>query len=79
MVERKWIGINEYMPTMQLKKTLEEGGRDYLESNYVLVWDGRRMDVAQAVSDETGVYWLDKCSEVVKVLFWMTLPTPPEQ
>ena len=79
MVEHKWIDKAEYMPSMRLKKSLEEDGRDYLESDHVLVWDGNKVDIAQAVSDETGVYWLDRYSEVVKTTFWMPLPTPPEQ
>lgn len=79
MVEHRWISVYECMPTMVLKKSLEEGGPDYLESDYVLVWDGRRVEIAQAVYDESGRYWLDECSEVVKAEFWMPLPTPPEQ
>lgn len=79
MVQQRWIGLDEYMPTMTLKKPLEEGGRDYLESDYVLVWDGHKVEIAQAVSDESGLYWLDRLSEVVKAIFWMPLPTPPEQ
>ena len=79
MVEHNWIGVDEYMPTMHAKKSLEEGCRDYLESDYVLVWDGLKVDIAQAVSDESGLYWVDECADVVKAIFWMPLPTPPGQ
>ena len=78
MVDSRWIGVDEYMPTMRVRKPLEEG-RDYLESDYVLVWDGCKMDVAQAVSDESGLFWVDQYAGTVKAVFWMPLPTPPEQ
>lgn len=77
MVEHKWIGVDEYMPTMRVRKSQEEGGLDYLMSDYVLVWDGTKVEIAQAVSDESGLYWLDQCADVVKVAFWMPLPTSP--
>ena len=77
MVEHKWIGMDEYMPTMKLGKTLEDG-RDCLESDYVLVWDGGKVEIAQAVFDETGLYWIDRCAEVVKATFWMPLPATPD-
>ena len=78
MAEQRWIGVNEYMPTMRVKKSSEEGGRDYLESDCVLVWDGRRIEIAQAVSDECGLYWIGLGAEVVATVSWMPLPTPPE-
>lgn len=77
MLEPKWIAVSEHMPTMRVKKSREEGGHDYLESDHVLVWDGCSIEIAQAVSDELGVYWMDRLSEVVKAKFWMPLPTPP--
>ena len=79
MKEFRWIGMDECMPTMRLKKSLGEDGRDYLESDFVLVWDGQKLEIAQAISDESGVYWLDRLSEVVKAILWMHLPTLPEQ
>ena len=79
MVEHKWIGVDEYMPTMRVRKPLEEGGRDFLESDYVLVWDGHKVEVALVTYDESGLYWLDRCAEVVKAVSWMPLPTPPEK
>lgn len=79
MVEHKWISVYDRMPTMAVKKSFEEGGSDYLESDYVLVWDGRRVDIAQAVYDESGRYWVDRCADVVKATFWMPLPTAPEE
>lgn len=78
MVDSKWVGVEERMPTMLVKKDPEDG-HDYLESDYVLVWDGSKMNVAQAVSDKSGLYWLDQCAEVVKAVSWMPLPTPPER
>lgn len=78
MVEHRWIGVDESMPAMRVKKTLEDG-RDYLESDYVLVWDGCKFGVAQAISDESGLYWIDQYAGTVKAVFWMHLPTPPEQ
>ena len=78
MIEHKWIDKAECMPSMRVKKSLEESGRDYLESDFVLVWDGRKIDIAQVVFDESGLYWLDRLSEYVKVVSWMPLPTPPE-
>ena len=79
MVEHKWIGMNECMPTMKVAKALDDGGRDYLISDFVLVWDGLKVEIAQAISDESGLYWLDRCSDVVKAVYWMPLPTPPGQ
>ena len=79
MVGQRWIGVDEYLPTMKLRDPLEEGGRDFLESDYVLVWDGHNVEIALAAYDESGLYWLDRFSEVVKAKFWMPLPTPPEQ
>ena len=79
MVEHRWITVEERMPTMKAMKSLEEGGPDYLESDFVLVWDGIKVEIAQAISDESGVYWLDRCSDIVKAICWMPLPTPPEQ
>lgn len=79
MVEHRWMCIDKYMPTVHVKKSSEEGGRDYLESDYVLVWDGVKVEIAQAVYDETGQYWVDRCAEVVNAVFWMPLPTPPDQ
>lgn len=79
MSEHKWIGVDEYMPTMRVRKPLEEGGRDFLESDYVLVWDGHKVEIALAAYDESGLYWLDRCAEVVKAVFWMPLPAPPEK
>lgn len=79
IAEHRWTGVAEYMPTMRVKKSLEEGGRDYLESDFVLVWGGVKVDIAQAISDESGLYWLDRYGETVKAKFWMPLPTPPEQ
>ena len=78
MSEHKWIGVDEYMPTMRVRKPIEEG-RDYLESDYVLVWDGRNYGIAQALSDESGLYWLDPFGGTVKAVSWMPLPTPPEK
>lgn len=78
MVEHKWITVEERMPTMRLKKPIEDG-QDYLESDFVLVWDGRKFDVAQAVSDITGLYWIDQYAGTAKAICWMPLPTPPEQ
>ena len=78
-MEHGWVAIDEYMPTMMMKKSQEEGGRDYLESDYVLVWDGTNVEIAQAVSDESGVYWLDRYAEVVNAVSWMPTPTPPEK
>ena len=79
MAEHRWISVDESMPTMRLMKSLEEGGRDYLESDFMLVWDGHKTEIAQAISDESGVYWLDRCSDVVKAVSWMPLPTPSEK
>ena len=78
MVEHRWVKVEESMPTMKVKKTLEDD-REYLESDYVLVWDGCKFDVAQAVSDTTGLCWIDQYAGTVKAVFWMPLPTPPEQ
>lgn len=77
MVEQKWIGANECMPTMKVAKALEDGGRDYLISDFVLVWDGLKVEIAQAVSDESGLYWVDRCADVVKAVSWMPLPPHP--
>ena len=77
-MEHGWVKVDKYMPTMMVKKSQEECGRDYLESDYVLVWDGVRVEIAQAVSDESGVYWLDRCAEVVAAESWMPIPTPPQ-
>ena len=76
MVDSKWISVEERMPTMSAKAL--EDGREYLESDFVLVWDGSKFDVAQAVSDETGVQWIDQYAGIIKALYWMPLPTPPE-
>ena len=75
MAEHGWVGVDEYMPTMKVRKS----SADYLMSDYVLVWDGLEVGLARAVSDESGLYWVDRCAEVVKVAAWMPLPTPPEQ
>lgn len=79
MVEPRWIGIEEHMPTMRVTKAPEEAGRDCLISDYVLVWDGLKIEIAQAVSDESGVYWVDRLADIVEAVSWMPLPTPPEQ
>lgn len=79
MVEHEWIDLGKYLPAMRVKKSIEEGGRDYLESDYVLVWDGLKVEIACAVFDESGLYWVDRCAEVVAVKSWMPLPTPPEK
>lgn len=78
-MEHGWVGVDKYMPTMRVKKSKGEDDRDYLESDYVLVWDGIKVAIAKAVSDESGVYWVDQCSDVVAVESWMPLPTPPEK
>ena len=77
MVEHKWVGVDEHMPTMRVKKTAEDG-REYLESDYVLVWDGCKFDVAQIVFDSTGMHWIDQYAGTVNAVSWMPLPTPPE-
>ena len=73
-----WISVDKYMPTMMVKKYQEEGGRDYLESDYVLVWDGHKAEVARVIFDEYGLYWMDRLSEVVNAVAWMPIPTPPQ-
>lgn len=78
MVEHKWICVDEYMPAMRVKKSREEGGRDYLESDCVLVWDGVKVEIARVIFDEAGLYWVDRCADVVNVTFWMHLPAAPE-
>ena len=78
MVEPRWIGVEAHMPTMRVAKAQEEDGRDCLMSDYVLVWDGLKIEIAQAVSDESGVYWLDRLADVVKAVFWMPLPASPD-
>ena len=67
-----WVAVDKCVPTMVSKG-------DYLESDYVLVWDGVKVEIAQAVSDESGVYWLDRCADVVTAVSWMPIPTPPEK
>jgi hypothetical protein len=79
MVEPGWISTDERIPEMRLKKSLEEGEPDYMVSDYVLVWDGIEMTIAQAVFDAAGLYWSDQYAEVVKATLWMPLPTLPEQ
>ena len=78
MVEHGWVGVDKYMPTMRVKRSPEEGGRDYLESDYVLVWNGLKVEIARAVFDESGLYWMDRCAEVVAAKSWMPLPAAPE-
>ena len=78
-MEHEWVSMYDYLPYMTVKKSEEEGGLPYLVSEYVLVWDGSRVDIAQVVYDESGLYWLDRYAEVVQVVSWMPLPTPPEQ
>ena len=73
-----WVGVDKYMPAMRVKKSTEDGCRDYLESDYVLVWDGSKVEIACAVFDESGLYWMDRYAEVVNVVYWMPMPTPPE-
>ena len=74
-----WISVEDRMPPMRVTKSFEEESRDYLLSDYVLVWDGQKVEIAQAVSDVSGVYWLDRCSDVVTAVSWMPLPAAPEQ
>lgn len=76
IAENSWLSVDESMPTMELKNP-SNGGTDYLESEYVLVWDGHKVDIAQAILDSAGRYWVDRCADVVEVVFWMPLPTPP--
>ena len=75
MVDSKWISVEERMPIMSAKAS--EDGREYLESDYVLVWDGSKFDVAQAISDAIGLFWEDQYAGIIKALYWMPLPTPP--
>ena len=74
-----WISVEVRMPPMQVAKWRDEPSRDYSISDYVLVWDGQKVEIAQAVSDESGLYWVDRCADVVNAVSWMPLPTPPEQ
>lgn len=76
-VNRMWAGVDTCLPSMKIRVT--EDGRECLESDYVLVWDGLKVEIAQAVSDESSMYWLDRCADVVTAVSWMPLPTPPEQ
>lgn len=77
MTELKWVSVYECMPTMKTVKLVEDE-RDYLESDFVLVWDGCKFDVAQAISDTIGLNWVDQYAGKVEAKFWMPLPTPPE-
>lgn len=76
MAENGWLSVGERVPSMVVGESSGEG-TDYLESDYVLVWDGYRVDIAQAISDRSGQYWLDRFSDVVEVFYWMPLPEPP--
>ena len=78
MVEHKWIRVDECLPNMKLVKYLEDDG-EYLESDYVLVWDGCKFDVAQAVFEAKGLSWVDQYAGTVEAVSWMPLPTPPEK
>lgn len=73
-----WINVEERLPDMKLK-TYPADGAEYLESDYVLVWDGVKIEIAQLASDKDGVCWFDRCADVVKAISWMPLPTPPSQ
>lgn len=77
MAEHRWVGVDESMPAMRLIKT--EDGCEYLESDYVLVWDGCKFDVAQAVFEAKGLSWIDQYAGTVEAVYWMPLPTPPEK
>jgi hypothetical protein len=77
-MEHRWFSIDKCIPAMRVKKPLEEGGRDYLESDYVLVWDGSKVEIAKAIFEDGELYWMDRYVEVVKAVYWMPMPTPPE-
>ena len=47
MVEHGWVEVGKYMPAMRVKKAKNEDCRDSLESDYVLVWDGSKVEIAQ--------------------------------
>ena len=73
-----WISIDDRLSPMVSKKS-SDGDMDYLESDYVLVWDGHKVDIAQAVSDRAGRYWVDRYADIIEVVCWMPLPPPPSQ
>ena len=74
MMENSWVGVDKYIPAMHVKKSQE----DYLESDYVLVWDGKKAEIAKAIFEGGELYWMDRYVEVVNVVYWMPIPTLPE-
>ena len=78
MVEHGWISVDKYMPVMRVKKAKNEDCHDSLESDYVLVWNGTNVEIAN-LNFECGVlFWMNRVVEEVKVTHWMPMPTPPE-
>lgn len=78
-MEHGWIRVDKYMPVMQVKKAKNEDCRDSLESDYVLVWDGSKVEIANVIFDGDDLFWMDRFSDVVAVKYWMPIPTPPEK
>ena len=76
IAENRWFSVEECMPTMVRKETSEDGSYCF-ESDYVLVWDGQNVDVAQAVYESSGQYWIDRNAGVIEAVAWMRLPAPP--
>ena len=79
MVEHGWISVDKYMPVMRVKKAKNEDCRDSLESDYVLVWDGSKVEIANVIFDGEDLFWMDRLSDAVNAMFWMPLPTSPEK
>ena len=78
-MEHGWISVDKFMPAMRVKKAKNEDYRDSLESDYVLVWDGSKVEMANVIFDGEELFWMDRLSEVVNVKYWMPMPEAPEK
>ena len=76
-MEHGWISVDKFMPPMRVEKDRYEDGRDSLESDYVLVWDGTKVEIANAIFDGKDLFWMDRFAEVVEVTYWMPMPEAP--
>ena len=76
-MEHGWISVDKYMPVMRVKKAKNEDCRDSLESDYVLVWDGTKVEIANVIFDGVDLFWMDRFIEVVEVTHWMPMPEAP--
>ena len=73
-----WQKVSEGLPAMS-EKTYMEGGT-YLQSEYVLVWDGETQWIAQATIEKDKLWWIDQLAgNIENVTAWTPLPEDPTE